>query len=68
MDHFLNNGASLFTRDTDPEVTLMWFDDTKVVLEYMGCPPKLWCRWSDYMTRMDLVVVSPPFFFGEPSY
>lgn len=42
MDHFLKNGGSLFTGGIDPEAALVWFDDTKVVLEHMGCPSEFW--------------------------
>lgn len=31
---FLKNGGNLFTGGIDPEATLVWFDDTEVVLEW----------------------------------
>lgn len=31
-------------RYTDPEEAVIWFDDTKVVFDHMGCPPCLWVR------------------------
>lgn len=39
---FLKNGGSLFTGVIDLEVTLVWFDDTEVVLEQMVCTLNLW--------------------------
>lgn len=44
MELFLKNGGSLFSRYTDPEEAVIWFDDTKVVFDHMGCPPCLWVR------------------------
>lgn len=44
VDRCLKNGCSPFIGGIDPEATLMWFDDTKFVLEHIGCPPQLWVR------------------------
>ena len=46
VDRFLKNGGVLFFGElgADPEVALMWFDDTEVVLEHIGCPADLWVR------------------------
>lgn len=38
VDCFQKNGGSLFTRSTNREATLVWFNDTEVVLEQIGCP------------------------------
>lgn len=50
-DCFLKNGGILFTRGTDPKAALIWFDDTEVVLEHMGCPLELWVQVTDRVIR-----------------
>lgn len=41
MELFLKNGGSLLSY---PEEAVIWFEDTEVVLDHMGCPPCLWVR------------------------